>query len=234
MNAYPLAGIAGSPWPEKDKQWRHTCALWLVAGEHSRQHRRRHIAININCTRVPHRTQNGKDQNLWHGLRCGVCSRNVIRIAVGTFFRILHRLDVRSLQMMVGSTLCARDTSHYDAIKLCRAEFVFFPDIYRCRCFRFLLTPPRLTGEIYSEARSTPNHSGLSWNGRCVVSKWIFKNGKHSMRIYFRTHTQTLAPHSMGLFTLKICRCIATTSRRKNNIRTHHIRSAGGKERRKR
>lgn len=44
----------------------------------------------------------------------------------------------------------------------------------------------------------------------------------------------TLASHSMGLFTLKICRCIATTSRRKNNIRTHHIRSAGGTEKRKR
>lgn len=166
MNAYPLAGFARSARPGKahidigaTRRIAHTAHTdWSLV--RIQKHRRRHIAININCTRalLPYRAPNGKDQNLWHWLRCAVLEKFHWNCRMYFLWLELVR---RVQQMMAGGTWCARDTNHYDAIKMCRANFVFFSDIaYRCRYFRNF--PPPLRVEFiqwHDQHRIRPIHA---------------------------------------------------------------------------
>lgn len=108
----------------------HTHTDWsLVCVQ---KYRRRHIAININCTHERRcRTGHQMEQIKIYDTGSGVLfSRSFIEIAECTFFG-WNWFGVCSSdrQLMVGSTWCARDTNHYDAIKVCRADYVFISDV---------------------------------------------------------------------------------------------------------
>lgn len=198
MNAYPHAEIAWFGRHDRNQKAlavaphtrTHTHTDWSLARTQKRR-RQRHIAININCTRVPHcrtvappvrHAQNGKRSKFMTRTQVCCCSRKfhlncrmyflwkLLLLAFDDNGSTSNVQQATELRMMAGSTLCARDTNHYDAIKLCRVDFVFFIGcIYHAYIvaviFESFHQPARpaishpIRVRIYSATRSQPNYS---------------------------------------------------------------------------
>lgn len=203
MNAYPhilLLGSLGPPWPKKG-------AHWLVACAHSQAPATTHCNKYQLHTSAARCTPCTKWKRSEFMTRAQVCCarRNFIRIAECTFlwqwFLSLGRSGVwrqqwaaaRPANVMAGSTLCARDTNHYDAIKLCRADFSCSFRIYRLLLFFSSLLPqPESCLNLFRGTIDT--RACVSWCKN--VRKWKWSE-----------FLLALVSLLVAFFTFKICRC---------------------------
>lgn len=80
----------------------------------------------------------------------------------------------------IGTTWCARDTNHYDAIKMCRADFVFFSNTYIGAVIsgtfhhHFRFGKNLFSGTIDIESGQYSRAYSTEWNTFSYNSKWIY------------------------------------------------------------